>query len=369
MRSLKSWVLATLILMPFQSFALDQIVRPYQSVRSAGMGGVRMTTGLYEDNFFNNPARVTANPRSKFTLFKLSAVEVNKSLANTESSIANSSDVLNTISGLAGENMHARIQLVLPAFYIAANEDRKWAVGFGVIGSFQADADVRQSYQTSFGGYLDVGPALTIGRKYLADDSLSVGFTGHLMYRLATDPNYTLEDYISGRSPGINSIGGEGSMFDFDIGATYRIGDAQGFNMQVGAAMQNILGGKYNNVSFRPLKLSTSPPVQPRSVGLGISVSNPSLLIFSNPVVAFEITDVFNNQNGSLYRLLHIGGELEFLSIFTIRGGINQGYLTAGVGLDLRILTVEVSTYGEEMGLNAGTLEDRRYAAAIALQI
>ena len=353
------------------ALALDQIIRPYQSVRVAGMGGVRITTGLYEDNFFNNPARVTANPSSRFTLFKISALEVNKSLVDSESQLttASNSEILDTISDLAGKNMHVRTQLVLPAFYLAANDDRKFAIGFGLIGSVQADAVVRQSYQTSFGGYLDVGPALTIGRKYLDNDALSLGFTGHLIYRLSTDPNYSLQDYISGKSPGITSIGGEGSMFDFDMGATYRIGDAKGLNLQFGAAMQNILGGKYSNSAFRPVKLTQGPISQPRSLGVGVSISNPSLLIFSNPTVAFEVTDMLNNQNGSFYRLLHIGAEVEFLSIFTIRGGINQGYLTAGLGLDLRIITVEVATYSEEMGLNAGVLEDRRYAASVALQI
>ena len=59
--SLPVFALLGLALSP-SAHALDQIIRPYQSVRSAGMGGVRITTGLYDENFFNNPARVTANP-------------------------------------------------------------------------------------------------------------------------------------------------------------------------------------------------------------------------------------------------------------------------------------------------------------------
>ena len=50
------------------AYALDQIIRSYQSARSSAMGSVVLTTGLYDENFFGNPARVTANPTWKLQL-------------------------------------------------------------------------------------------------------------------------------------------------------------------------------------------------------------------------------------------------------------------------------------------------------------
>ena len=41
--------------------------------RSDAMGETRITTGLYDENFFNNPARVTANPRFRFTIVDFAA--------------------------------------------------------------------------------------------------------------------------------------------------------------------------------------------------------------------------------------------------------------------------------------------------------
>ena len=55
------------------SSALEQIIRPYQSIRSAGMGGVKITTGEYEENFWGNPARVAFNPKWRLTFFDFSA--------------------------------------------------------------------------------------------------------------------------------------------------------------------------------------------------------------------------------------------------------------------------------------------------------
>jgi len=45
-------IAAAVLSISMRSEAVDQITRPYQSVRSAGMGGVRITTGLYDENFF-----------------------------------------------------------------------------------------------------------------------------------------------------------------------------------------------------------------------------------------------------------------------------------------------------------------------------
>ena len=75
-----------------------------------------------------------------------------------------------------------------------------------------------------------------------------------------------------------------------------------------------------------------------------------------------------NNPNGSIFRLIHFGHELR-LGVFKFRLGLNQGYIAGGLGIDFKVLTIDAATYGEEMSLNAGGLEDRRMAIKIALQI
>ncbi len=350
------------------AFALDQIIRPYQSVRSAGMGGVRITTGLYDENFFNNPARVTANPKSKFTLLQLTPGEVTPPTINAASSIASGKDAITTVNSVAGQNLHDRIQLILPAFYRAASDDRKWAWAFGLITSLQTDADIRMSTQASFDGIVDIGPALTIGRKLLKNNALSIGLTGHLTYRLGTNPNYGLLDYIRGVPLTLNSLGGEGAMVDFDLGSTYKLTRLGEFEISIGGAIQNLLGGQYSNLHFTPLNIGSLPPAQPRSFGLGGSATRAKWGPFSETVFALEATDFLNNSNGSLFRLLHIGGETRWKAI-AFRAGLNQGYWTAGLGLDAHYFTLNLASYGEEMGLNAGVLQDRRYTLDFGLHI
>jgi hypothetical protein len=66
--------------------------------------------------------------------------------------------------------------------------------------------------------------------------------------------------------------------------------------------------------------------------------------------------------------MVHIGAETH-LKILALRAGINQGYFTAGFGLDLRFFTLDAATYAEELSLNPGGLSDRRYALQFGFQI
>ena len=51
------------------------------------------------------------------------------------------------------------------------------------------------------------------------------------------------------------------------------------------------------------------------------------------------------------------------------RAGLNQGYYTLGVGADLGFLRVDAATYGVELGVYPGQLEDRRYILQISTKL
>jgi hypothetical protein len=65
---------------------------------------------------------------------------------------------------------------------------------------------------------------------------------------------------------------------------------------------------------------------------------------------------------------VHLGGETHWRSLAG-RLGFNQGYLSAGIGLDVHYFTLDFATYGEEIGLNAGTMEDRRFILTLGAHI
>jgi len=53
-----------------------------------------------------------------------------------------------------------------------------------------------------------------------------------------------------------------------------------------------------------------------------------------------------------------LGVETRVLDIVTLRVGIDEALLSAGVGLDLGVFTLNIAAFGQELGLDPG---DRPY--------
>jgi hypothetical protein len=80
---------ATLLVLSPSAFALEQIVRPFQTTRTMSMGGTKITTGLYDENFYGNPARSVANPKWKLQILD-NYVQANASTFNSLNSLVGS---------------------------------------------------------------------------------------------------------------------------------------------------------------------------------------------------------------------------------------------------------------------------------------
>lgn len=366
-RLIAKFVLFTLIGFNQNAWSLDQIIRPFQGIRTSGMGGTCVTTGLYEDNFFCNPSRILENPKDRFTLLNLMS-EVGTNAISHVKNLTGSGDFYEKMTSTIGENNHLRVQTSFPALYIPPGQGR-WAFAFGVLMSSQVDVDLRSSFQITPTAYTDIGPAISFARSFLDDESLGIGVTAHATYRLATNQAFTFVDLIKGRSISASNLAGQGAHFDFDVGAIYDLPfELSWIDFTLGLTATHVLGGKYENLKLKPIKsIDAQAPAQPRSYGIGISATLADFIGFTDTILAAEVRDIGNNPQGSFYKTVHLGAETQF-GILAPRIGLNQGYLSAGLGIDLRILTLDFATYSEEMSLNAGGLEDRRYAAKIALQ-
>lgn len=344
------------------AFADQYLRRPYQSPRTAGMGNVRLSTGLYDDNFFNNPARATANPQSRFSVIDWTLLE------SSISTLKNVQDIQQAVqshsqnfSPFLDDRLHARSQLLLAGYYQAPTTESRWAFAAVFLTSFQADALSHRHYAIDIDGLLEIGPTLTTGYAFLEDRSLSVGVNTHLSYRVSLDPDYSLEDFINGKSFQLSKASGAGGMVDFDLGTRYRFSKTEHWEWEVAASLQNLLGGTYQQFFFGPQAFSRTPFPQPRSVGFGLSVVRPeSWWAFSQTIFGLEVTDIGAHPSGSFYKLLHAGAETSWKSL-SFQTGINQGYLCFGLGWTWKLLTLRAVTYGEEMGLNAGNDESRRF--------
>lgn len=84
---------------------------------------------------------------------------------------------------------------------------------------------------------------------------------------------------------------------------------------------------------------------------------------------AADYMDLTDNLNGdeSMEKKLHLGVEVALPAILSVRAGLNQGYYTAGATLDFKVVSLDVATYGEEIGVVGGQDEDRRFVAQLSM--
>ncbi len=358
------------------SFALDSIIRPYMSARAAGMGNVRYTTGLYDENFYGNPARVTANPNWRVQLPEFMVETTFPTLSNISQLIssatdANSSALYNTLGDLAGKEMHARVQTVFPAAYLLLGEKKQWGLAFGILQSTQVDAEVGRNYQFTPQLVSDIGPSVTLGRKFLENDALSIGLTTRFAYRVSARNTFQFSDILTGSSLSLTNLLGHGGNFDFDLGATYDLPwKVEEVGFTVAMTVNNWMNGPYSHVRLPIGALTAAPITQPRTLSLGGVARRAQLWHFSDISLALEFTDIGNNINGSFFRLFHMGTEWHlFDGKLALRTGINQGYICGGIGVDFKWFSLDFSTIGEELTLTAGGRQSRNQLLRIAFQI
>lgn len=353
------------------ALAQEQIQRPYASPRVTGMGGVMMATGMWDDNFYGNPALGAANPRLKIRLLELPMIETTiPTILAIPGVLGSLSNPVAAIAAQAGSPLHLRIQTAFPTFFIPARGERKWGLGFGVTTSTQIDAIARQSYQASTSVHSDAAFHFNLARQLLPNDILLVGINTRLSYRLSAVPNYSLLSYFQGQSLNLLGSIGDGMMVDGDVGLLFRLpvklpGEIE---LSLGTALNNVMGGGYAQLPISLLNTRVLPAAQPRAWGIGVAARRTLWGPFKDSQVAIDVQDIGNTGGGSFFRLLHVGAESRWRFVVA-RVGIHQGYLTAGLGLYFRYFTLDATTYGEEMGLNAGALESRRFALRAGLQI
>lgn len=132
------------------------------------------------------------------------------------------------------------------------------------------------------------------------------------------------------------------SGFAVDLGAVY----SPIRNLDVAMAIQNI--GSIDGESFTPNV----------NIGAAYNFSTIAMLpLIHNLTVTGDYTDFFNHESAAFFNHLHLGAEFGFLN-FALRAGINQGYYTAGVGINLAIIHLDYAYYGQELGQAPGWKPD-----------
>jgi hypothetical protein len=91
-------------------------------------------------------------------------------------------------------------------------------------------------------------------------------------------------------------------------------------------------------------------------VGLGWTPDLGSLSALLRPSLAIDLVDFLGylENTDDLWTRLNIGAEVRVLNMIDIRAGLNKGYKSVGVGLDLLLVHIDASYYWREYGVAIG---------------
>ena len=159
---------------------------------------------------------------------------------------------------------------------------------------------------------------------------------------------------------------GFGMGFDFGVQANWRL-------LTLGMSIRDIGNTKfaYTEGIFNPdtgefldqgIEVETvyAAPMTLR-LGAAVHPKIPFLSFLADPQVHAELAiPLVNADNysdyaiGSFWTRLNLGADVTLLRMLSLRAGLNGGYLTAGAGLDLLFMEVNVAVFSQENGLYAG---------------
>lgn len=164
---------------------------------------------------------------------------------------------------------------------------------------------------------------------------------------------------------------------------------AHAFGLTAGIAVMDLMGTRifYSENSYTDIMEGnflgssevTDEYVTPPSLKLGLAF-NPMLGSFNNvlnPTVALDYNLLFVDSatvqeyayQGSFWKNLSLGAEIELFNLIALRGGLNQGYATLGFGFDLFVVELDAAVYSRELGEDVGERQQMGAVIEFAVRI
>lgn len=166
--------------------------------------------------------------------------------------------------------------------------------------------------------------------------------------------------------------------FGFDVGVMYRFAD----QLSLGVVCRDVFTPIFYSVydSFNDFKsgkkqsgTSTTYDTIDRDLSVGVAWLAPvprgwrTLTDFTLSAGYNDILSLTDAVSRNPVLNFTAGAEITFFNILSLRMGIRDCYPAAGVGLDFRFLKLDLSVYGEELGLEPGDRPLYNMAAGITI--
>ncbi|MFH1222716.1 MAG: hypothetical protein V1647_00060 [Pseudomonadota bacterium] len=330
----------------------------YKGARPMGMGGAFTAVSDDINALFYNPAGLNRIKKGEGEIIVLNpGIVMNTTAIDIAGKISRmvTQNPMDALTPYIGQNMHLDIMSMMPSL-----ARKNFAVAL-MLPTIRNNTLLRRNVATEAYETIIADSGLMLGFAHgFLQDRLAVGVDIKFLVRGAGDVTFDAVQLYTRRTVNFNDIGGYGFGVDGDIGAMYTFNKVWFFIPTVGMSINNIGATKFPTHFGRGTYYGALADEYrlKRSLSIGSKFELPSGAYFSKWIFVFDINNI--GFPGSMFKKFHLGTEALLFNFFGLRGGINQGYFTFGLTLNIPVMKIDFFTYGEELGDSTGVKGDRR---------
>lgn len=332
--------------------------RLYRSAHYLGRGDTGIAVNDKHHSIFYNPAGLAMGSGIyKETVFFAPRVEVSSSTKDLVRQVAvEKQNDPSLLRNYIGANQHLGISNFTGIVF------RRAAIG--VLVNSSVDALLYKSPTA--------GATETLSAQSLVDQVLTFSFAEKIANNIALGSTLKYYQQQTYASLGVNVVDASNiasqlessgvqsklSGYGGDIGLSY--GDEK-LPFGIGFTIENI--GQTNLSSLD----SSSKRIIKQTLNLGLSYKVESNLSQFNFLL--DLRDVGSNIESNIFKKINMGTEISIGSFAGLSAGLQQGYPSFGLWMDLLVFRTDLAMYTQEMGSYAGARPDSRYVLQMSLKI
>lgn len=328
----------------------NEVRENYNSARSMAMGGASIAVVNDETALLSNPAGLGKLRDFYGTILdpeldmssNVTGLYIKKAFTNP----FDPTSIQQTLDENREAYYHARAQ-IFPSFVVRN-------FGIGVFMKYLLDAQT-DSTGTTMQTFYQNDMSLLLGYNLrLWDGRIKIGFTGKAISRIEVD-----KALVTAGDMTVGTNGAEGAALGADLGLILTapwawlptlsavVRDVGGTNFEAGSGLRM-------SSDSRPAKLTQDIDVAVAVFPIHASRARSSFTIeYQKMTAAALATDKL--------RYTHVGYEFNYYDMVFVRAGANGRYWTAGVELSGEHTQLQLSSYGEDVGVDGTPVESRRY--------
>jgi len=331
----------------------------HRGTRTLGMGGAFTAVADDQNALYFNPAGLSYIPGIRWGILN-PQVEVSENSLDLYKDFSDvdtddSQAVADVMRKYIGENNHIKVATDVYVGFKAGN------VGVMVSPIGQATMNMRirnlVNPEAQVDLIADYGMMVGAGMDMPFLKGLKVGLTLKGIARKSLNEFYTADVIADDNFDDIvDADMMDGTGVSADLGLLYTTDALKVTRLNMALVAQNIPEMDFGDAMDSKTQYNMGLAMTQKVLGI----------TFTEALDLYDLTDNAGNDE-SYEKKLHMGVEMAFPKILSVRAGLNQGYYTAGATLDFKLIKLDLATYGEELGVVGGQKEDRRFVGQVSM--